>query len=83
MEGVTPEAAPWTRQCWQVLPTVSLPRKAGLLELLMVSLTGMHTWGSGSFGLTLGTGVRLWCAIGSKRCKRNQKAMEHLTVRIL
>ncbi len=56
MEGVTPEAAPWTRQRWQVLPTVSLPRKAGLLALLMGSLTGMHVWGSGRFGLTMNSG---------------------------
>ncbi len=64
MEGAEAENAPWTRQRWQVLPIVSLHKLARLLALLMVSLSGMGIWDSGRFGLTLRTGVGLWCAIG-------------------
>ncbi|WP_317615940.1 hypothetical protein [Nostoc sp. 'Peltigera membranacea cyanobiont' 213] len=42
---------------------------ARLLTLLIVSLTGMDTWGSGKFGLTLEVGVRLWSVIGWWRCR--------------
>ncbi|WP_334843170.1 hypothetical protein [Nostoc sp.] len=37
--------------------------------LLMVNRSGTHTWGNGRFGLTLGAGVRLWCAIGWWGCR--------------
>jgi hypothetical protein len=46
-----------------------LKQLAFLLVLLMGSFTGTHIWGSGSFGLTLLTGVGLWCAIGCWWCR--------------
>ncbi|MGF1939123.1 MAG: hypothetical protein RM347_033035 [Nostoc sp. ChiQUE02] len=45
------------------------PQSARLSVLLMRSLTGTHTLGNGKFGLTLLTGVGLWCAIGWWRCR--------------
>ncbi|MBN3926720.1 hypothetical protein [Nostoc sp. NMS4] len=54
---------------WPLVLLRKTPLLPSLPTIADVSFTGMHTLGSGRFGLSLQTSVGLWCVIGWWWCR--------------